>query len=81
MADTEERLVGDLTIRIDRTLCVGFGDCIEAAADAFVLDGEGIVVFKDPEKVDREKLIAACDTCPVDALTVWDPARNQLAPR
>ena len=81
MADTEERQVGDLTIRIDRTLCVGFGDCIEAAADAFVLDDEGIAVFKDPEKVDREALIAACDVCPVDAITVWDSARNQLAPR
>ncbi len=36
-----ERQVGDLIIRIDRTLCVGFGDCIEAAAEAFVLDEEG----------------------------------------
>ena len=76
-----ERRVGDLTIRIDRELCVGFGDCIEAAAEAFVLDAEGIVIFLEPEKVDREQLLSACDSCPVDALTVWDPARNQLVPR
>ncbi|HEY2806410.1 MAG TPA: ferredoxin [Gemmatimonadales bacterium] len=82
MSDAEvERQVGDLTIRIDRTLCVGFGDCVEAAAEAFVLDDEGVVIFVEPEKVDREKLLEACDTCPVDALTVWDSARNQLVPR
>jgi ferredoxin len=81
MADFEERRIGDLTIRIDRTLCVGFGDCIEAAAEAFVLDEEGIVIFHDPDTVDRERLLCACDACPVDALTVWDHARNQLVPR
>lgn len=77
----EERLVGDLTIRIDRTLCVGFGDCIEEAVEAFVLDDDGVAIFLEPEKVDRERLLKACDSCPVDALTVWDPARNQLVPR
>lgn len=81
MADFEERLVGDLTIRIDRTLCVGFGDCMDDAAEAFALDDDGIVVFVDPEKVDRERLLTACDSCPVDALTVWDLARTQLVPR
>ena len=77
----EERQVGDLTIRIDRTLCVGFGDCLEDAAAAFVLDDDGIVVFLEPEKVEREDLLTACDACPVDAITVWDSARNQLVPR
>ena len=45
MADSEERQVGGLRIRIDRGLCVGFGDCVEAAPEAFRLDGEGVVVF------------------------------------
>ncbi|MDP3775793.1 MAG: ferredoxin [Gemmatimonadales bacterium] len=80
-ADFEERQVGELRIRIDRTLCVGFGDCIEAAGQAFVLDDEGIVTFLEPEKVERERLLSACDVCPVDALTVWDLSRNQLVPR
>ena len=80
MADFEERQVGGLRIRIDRALCVGFGDCIEGAPDAFVLDDEGLAVFKEPESVARERLLAACDSCPVDAITVWDEKGAQVVP-
>ena len=31
MSDFEDRTVGELRVRIDRTLCVGFGDCITEA--------------------------------------------------
>jgi ferredoxin len=80
VAGFEERRIGGVRIRIDRTLCVGFGDCIEAAAEGFRLDAEGIVTFTQPERVDRGRLVAACEACPVDALTVWDEAGAQLAP-
>ncbi|MBI1989571.1 MAG: ferredoxin, partial [Betaproteobacteria bacterium] len=33
-------MVDGLRIRIDRTLCVGFGECVTAAPEAFALDGE-----------------------------------------
>jgi ferredoxin len=78
--DPQERRIGDLVIRIDRTLCVGFADCVKASADAFVLDEEGIVVFLKPEAVDRDVLIEACDVCPVDAFTVWDRSGAQIVP-
>lgn len=80
MAAADERAVHDLRIRIDRDLCVGFGDCIEAAPDAFKLDEAGIVVFVSPEAVERGELVRASDTCPVDAITVWDAEGQQLAP-
>jgi ferredoxin len=80
VADFEERQVGGLRIRIDRGLCVGFGDCIEGAPGAFVLDDEGLAVFKEPESVARERLLAACDACPVDAITVWDEQGAQVVP-
>ena len=75
-----ERKVGDLVIRIDRDLCVGFADCIKAAEKAFVLDEEGVVVFLRPEEVARDVLLEACDVCPVDALTVWDQSGAQIVP-
>ena len=81
MGGEQERQVAGLRIRIDRALCVGFADCIEAAPQAFTLDAEGVVVFTSPESVPREALVAACDACPVDALTVWDEAGAQLAPK
>ncbi len=80
MADSAERQVGGLRIRIDRGLCVGFADCIEAAPEAFRLDEEGVVVFEQPEQVVRERLLAACEACPVDALTVWDETGAQVVP-
>lgn len=80
MADFEERQVAGLRVRIDRTLCVGFGDCVEAAPEAFVLDDEGLAVFKQPEAVERARLLAACDSCPVDAITVWDETGAQVVP-
>ena len=80
MAHSDERQVGGLRIRIDRGLCVGFGDCIEAAPEAFRLDEEGVVVFEQPEQVVRERLLAACEACPVDALTVWDDDGTQVVP-
>lgn len=77
----EEKRIGDLTIRIDRLLCVGFGDCIEEAEDAFEFDDEGIATFRArAESVDRECLLEACERCPVDALVVLDDAGNQLVP-
>ena len=80
MADFEDMQVGDLRVRIDRTLCVGFGDCVTAAPEAFKLDDEGVVVFVKPEDAERSRLLEACDVCPVDALTVWDATGRQIVP-
>lgn len=74
------RTVGDLVVCIDRTLCVGFADCIKEGEKAFELDAEGVVTFVAPETVDRARLIEACDACPVDALTVWDSSGAQIVP-
>ena len=80
MADSVERTVHGLRIAIDRELCVGFGDCVERAPGGLALDGESLAVFSEPEQVDRETLLAACDACPVDAITVWDEAGRQVVP-
>ncbi len=74
MSDGEERLVSGLRVRIDRTLCVGFGDCIKEAPEGFKLDGDGVAVFVDPDGVARDRLL------PVDAISVWDSDGKQLVP-
>ena len=80
MSDFDERVIGGLRVRIDRTLCVGFGDCVTEAPEAFVLDDDSVAVFVNPEQLDRERLLRACDVCPVDAITVWDVDGRQLVP-
>ena len=79
-ADIQECVVGALRVRIDRTLCVGFGDCVTEAPNAFALDEANLAIFVTPDRVDRERLLRACASCPVDALTVLDENGDQLVP-
>lgn len=80
MPDLEEREVHGWRVRIDRTLCVGFGECVAAAPEAFRLDGNEVVEFAAPERVSAEDLLRACQACPVDALSVFDSEGRQLVP-
>lgn len=80
MDSFEDREISGLRVRIDRLLCVGFGDCLTAAPEAFRLDEEGIATFAGGDGVVRERLVVACAACPVDALTVWDADGNVLVP-
>lgn len=81
MSDLDEKRIGDLTVRIDRLLCVGFGDCMNELPTPFEFDDEGIAVFtENATEIDRAYVLTACDVCPVDALTVLDDGGNQLIP-
>jgi len=80
MSDDKERTIGDLTIRIDHELCVGFGHCVEEAPDAFRVDDFDLVQFASPERASRGDLVAACEVCPVEALFAFDADGRQLAP-
>ena len=75
-----ERTVHGLRIVIDRDQCVGFGDCAKEAPEGFKLDADTIAVFVEPEVVERERLLRACDACPVDAITVWNETGTQIVP-
>ena len=74
------RLAHGMRLCIDRSLCVGFGDCVDIAPEAFQLDDESLVILVDPDRVDRARLLKACDACPVDAITVWGEDGQQLVP-
>jgi ferredoxin len=78
--DRAERTAQGLRICIDRSLCVGFGDCVNVAPEAFQLDDENVVILVAPERVARQRLLEACEACPVDAITVWDADGRQLVP-
>jgi ferredoxin len=78
--DVVERTIGDLRVAIDRSLCVGFAQCVDAAEEAFEVGDDDVVEFVSPEQVSRERLIEACRTCPVEALKVFDADGTQLVP-
>ena len=80
MVEFVDKTLTGLKIRIDRTLCVGFGDCVTEAPQVFDLDQEGIAEFIAGGGIARTQLIQACEVCPVDALTVWDEKGHQVVP-
>ena len=80
MSDFSERRIGSLTIRIDRHLCVGFGDCIDAAPELFELDDDSIAIFKEGLPENEQLALRACESCPVDALVALDSSGKQVAP-
>lgn len=81
MADFVERRIGVLTVRIDRTTCIGTANCAKVAPEVFVLDDERIVTFVvPPADAPPDRIVEACDICPVDALSVMNADGKPLVP-
>ena len=81
MDDMPECVVAGLKVRIDRDLCVGFGDCMDVVTGVWEFDDDGIIVFQeDVAPVDRDSLVEACKSCPVDALIALNEEGQQVAP-
>lgn len=77
MEAVAEQTVTGLKVRIDRLLCVGFGDCIDVAPELWEFDDEGIVTFREPiPDIQRERLVTSCEVCPVDALSVHEDGKR-----
>jgi ferredoxin len=73
VADFEERRVGGVTVRIDRTVCIGTANCAKVAPELFALDDERIITFvRPPVEIEPDRAVEACRVCPVDALAAFD---------
>lgn len=81
MSETPETKIGDVTVRLHRNGCISTGACVKAAPEVFRLDSRQLVSFVEPPgEVARDRLIDACQFCPVGALEARDEAGEQLAP-
>lgn len=58
-------------IEIDRSLCSGFGSCIEAAPELIELRADGIAAAR-VESTDAPAAIEAARSCPMGAITIVD---------
>lgn len=56
-------------ITIDRSLCSGFGSCVELAPHAYELGADGIANVLVHETEDPS-VVEAAGTCPMGAITV-----------
>ncbi len=81
MDDTREREISGKTMRIDRTLCIGSGNCTNIAPEIFVIREDNIVDFQeDTPDIEGGRLEEAAALCPVDALILEDEEGEQIVP-
>ena len=69
-----------MRVRVDRSLCVGIGNCVGHAPKVFALDDENKAVVLDPSAVDEETLLQAAESCPENAIVVEDDEGRQIYP-
>ena len=60
-------------VSVDRSLCSGFGACVDASPDLFQLDGSGIALVTVAETGDP-RILDAADACPMGAILVEEVA-------
>jgi ferredoxin len=59
-----------IRIVVDRDLCIGSGDCVDAEPEVFALDDDGKAFVIDPDAATAEEVIDAARNCPVTAIFV-----------
>lgn len=78
-------MIRNLTVKADRNICQGYGNCVMKAPKFFDLDDDGLVFLKRPG-VDQSELVQtaevdaedlelveeAVNSCPVSALSIED---------
>ncbi len=61
-----------MKVEVKRDLCIGAGTCIDVAPEVFDFDGEEIAIVVDEHGADDETLWEAAESCPVDAVFLYD---------
>jgi len=59
-----------IEMRVDRSLCIGSGDCVDTAPGVFKLDDEDKAVVIDPDGEPVDIVLEAAQNCPVTAIFV-----------
>ena len=81
MSEAPEKSIGDVTVRLNRAGCISTGACVKAAPEVLTLDSRQLVSFVEPGgEIDRDRLIDACQFCPVGALEAVAGDGEKLAP-
>ncbi len=83
-------------VKVDRDTCIGAAPCVAAASTVFELDDEQKAVLKrkggektsdmtdvadlEDGSIDDATLMAAAESCPVRAISLYDADGNQVFP-
>jgi len=76
-----KRKIRKLTMRIDRSLCIGAATCIALAPKAWALDDEAKAIILDSASEESDQaLLDAAKSCPVMAIIITGQDGKQLYP-
>lgn len=69
-----------LSITVNKTRCIGSGECVETAPAVFQFDAEGKSEVINALGAGDSTIITAARSCPVKAITVMDETGAQIFP-
>lgn len=67
-------------VEVDREVCIGAAPCVTVAPGVFQLDDENKAYVVDQNGADAETILLAAQSCPVQAIKVFDEDGNQIYP-
>lgn len=67
-------------IVVDRDLCIGAAPCVVVASKVFQLDKDNKAVVIDQHGADDDTILLAAQSCPVQAIALFDEEGNQIFP-
>ena len=67
-------------VEVDRDLCIGAAPCVTVAPGVFQLDDENKAYVVDQNGADAETILLAAQSCPTQAIKVFDEDGNQIYP-
>jgi ferredoxin len=67
-------------IHIDREKCIGAASCVAIAPGVFALDDENKATIVDEKGADDETILLAAQSCPTQAIILFDEEGNQIFP-
>lgn len=67
-------------VEVDRDICIGAAPCVTVAPGVFQLDEENKAYIVDQNGADAETILLAAQSCPVQAIFVYDDEGKQIYP-
>jgi len=67
-------------VEVDRDICIGAAPCVTVAPGVFQLDEENKAYIVDQNGADAETILLAAQSCPVQAIFVYDEDGKQIYP-
>ena len=67
-------------IVVNRDLCIGVASCVTVSNVTFKLDGESKAIVIDANTADDQTIINAAQSCPTQAIIIFDKNGRQVFP-